>query len=157
TYLEVKFNAARRAAQKLPDIPLSTELARVMARRRLAPATRRRLDFFINLIIGEQWASHPRDLSLYHWDRNRVLSRRGDRIFPHGYQQLVECMASGLDVRLGHDVIAVEYGRRGVCVSTNRGVFHAPHAIVTLPLGVLQGGRLTFSPPLPGWKRAAIR
>src|SRR5215472_4925790 len=128
TYVEVRSKAVWRSARQLPDIPLAAELARVITRRRLSPETRRRLGFFINLLIGEQWATRPDDLSLYHWDCNRVLSRGGVRIFPNGYEQLVERMASGLDLRLDHNVIAVEYDPRGVTVSTNRGVFRASHA-----------------------------
>ena len=53
-------------------------------------------------------------------------------------------------------VNAIEYGNKGVLVKTDQGNFQADAAIITLPLGVLKSGNITFSPPLPKNKQVAI-
>lgn len=59
-------------------------------------------------------------------------------------------------VRLGEIVRRIEARADGVRVETDRGVYEAGRAIVTLPLGVLKKGSVTFSPPLPADKQGAI-
>ena len=78
-------------------------------------------------------------------------------VVPGGYVQLVNRLASGLDIRMDHVVSEIAYGPQGESVSTNQGQFNAPYAIVTLPHGVLSAGSVSFSPPLPAWKQGAIR
>ncbi len=94
-----------------------------------------------------------------------------------GYGPVLDVLAAGVDVRLGHEVAAVRYGcanggstagAEGVSVTVRvRGnghtqgrsvgedggrvatkVFRARAAVVTLPLGVLRGGGVAFHPPL---------
>lgn len=82
----------------------------------------------------------------------------GDEVmFPQGYGQLTAALAEGLDVRTGHRVTHIAHGPRGVEVHTaGDGVFSAGRVLVTLPLGVLKSGDVTFSPELPAAKRQAI-
>ncbi|MFI6433464.1 flavin monoamine oxidase family protein [Rhodococcus oryzae] len=81
----------------------------------------------------------------------------GDEVvFPRGYDEIATRLAEGLDVRLGHVVDRVAHDANGVRVHTDHGVFGADHVIVTLPLGVLQSGAVTFDPPLPAAKQEAI-
>ena len=96
------------------------------------------------------------DLSLNYWDDDYVFVQLYSDVFPKGYAQLVHYLAAGLDIRLDHVVGEIAYGPHGVTVSTSQGRFQAPYAIVTLPHGVLHGGAVTFSPPLPRWKLGAI-
>ena len=77
-------------------------------------------------------------------------------VFPRGYVQLVNRLALGLDIRMGHVASDIVYGPQGVTVVTNQGQFNAPYAIVTLPHGVLRSGVVEFTPQLPAWKQAAI-
>lgn len=49
------------------------------------------------------------------------------------------------------------YIESNVKISTNKGVFTADVVLVTLPLGVLKSGSVTFSPPLPERKKTAIK
>lgn len=79
-----------------------------------------------------------------------------DMVFPNGYGQLVERLAAGLDIRLGHRVTHVRHDAGGVRIFTTHGAFSGDVAIVTLPLGVLKEGRVTFSPGLTPGKQAAI-
>jgi monoamine oxidase len=73
-----------------------------------------------------------------------------------GYATLFERAASALDVRLGTPVTAVAWGAAGATVHSPAGALACRHVVVTLPLGVLQAGVVTFDPPLPPWKREAV-
>ncbi len=79
-----------------------------------------------------------------------------DVLFPGGYEQVIRALAAGLTIEHGEVVRRIEHGEGGVRVETDRGSYAAAHAIVTLPLGVLKRGAVTFSPPLPARKQAAI-
>lgn len=75
----------------------------------------------------------------------------GDEVvFPGGYGQYAAALASGLDVRLAAAVRSVTSSDSTVTVGLVDGSsVTAAHAIVTVPLGVLQAGDVTFDPPLP--------
>jgi monoamine oxidase len=78
-----------------------------------------------------------------------------DELFPGGYGQIPDRLAAGLDVRLGQVVRTVETRSRSVRVTTDKGVFEAQRCVVTLPLGALKAGGVTFSPQLPAALRGA--
>lgn len=81
----------------------------------------------------------------------------GDYRIADGYDCLHHALADGLDVRLNTVVERIEWGSQPVCVYTRAGeVFRADQVIITLPLGVLQAGRVAFTPALPAWKQAAV-
>jgi monoamine oxidase len=73
-----------------------------------------------------------------------------------GYSALLERAASGLDIRLGTPVSAVEWGARGAVVHAGSTALPCEQVVVTLPLGVLKAGVVPFDPPLPDRKREAI-
>ena len=52
-------------------------------------------------------------------------------------------------MRLEHVVSCVEWSADGVVVTTDRGVFAARDAVVTVPVGVLQSEDFTIEPTLP--------
>ncbi|MFI2185320.1 flavin monoamine oxidase family protein [Streptomyces sioyaensis] len=79
-----------------------------------------------------------------------------DVMFPGGYHQITDLLARGLAIRTGHVVKHIDWDSSGVTVGTNKGTFHAGRVVVTLPLGVLQSGAVTFGPGLPSTKRTAI-
>ncbi|MCY3781413.1 MAG: NAD(P)/FAD-dependent oxidoreductase [Chloroflexi bacterium] len=73
-----------------------------------------------------------------------------------GYDAYYAQLAEGLDIRLDCRATEIDWSA-GVRVKTDAGdEFHADAAVVTLPLGVLQSGRLQFNPPLPSIKREAL-
>ena len=74
-----------------------------------------------------------------------------------GYSALWQRMAADLDIRLNTPVTRVSWSFDGVTVATAGGeTLEAERLIVTLPLGVLKAGAVTFDPPLPAHKREAI-
>jgi monoamine oxidase len=113
------------------------------------------LQYSLNYEIEQDYAGDVGDLSLYHWDDDSALGGP-DVYLVGGYDRIIALLAAGVPIMLGQVVIRIEYGRGDVRVTTGSGVFRAPHAIVTLPLGILREGAVTFSPPLPPRKRLAI-
>ncbi|MEM9293443.1 MAG: NAD(P)/FAD-dependent oxidoreductase [Acidobacteriota bacterium] len=82
----------------------------------------------------------------------------GDQVIQGGYGQLVQRLASDLDVRLGTPIARIEHDDRGVRLTSAQGeVFNATHALITVPLGVLKADSIAFSPALPEAKREAIQ
>lgn len=72
-------------------------------------------------------------------------------MFPRGgYGRVVERLADGLRIRTSSPVRAVSDDGAGVTVTTDDEAVRGSYAIVTIPLGVLKSGDVTFSPPLPG-------
>lgn len=78
-------------------------------------------------------------------------------ILPGGYDQLLTGMSAGLNIRFGHVVTRVDIDEDGVHLRDSEGTEASFDAvIITVPLGVLKKGSITFSPRLPRWKTDAI-
>ncbi|MBM0741318.1 FAD-dependent oxidoreductase [Phormidium sp. CLA17] len=137
------------------DISLQTALDIVLSKWELSAQDRRELDYAIASLIEHEYAADSADLSCYHWDEGEEFDGE-DGLFPKGYDQLVTAVAKDLDIRLEHPVKAVEYQQTGVRVQCQDDTFEADYAIVTVPLGVLKAGSVTFSPALPDAKQKAI-
>ena len=81
----------------------------------------------------------------------------GDYRLPGGYDRVMEHLAGGIEVRLGLEVESVEWGADGAQVTTGGGeVLEAASLLLTVPLGVLQAGDITFRPELPDEKLIAL-
>ena len=72
----------------------------------------------------------------------------GNLVPAGGFRALLDRLSTGLDVRLGTVVTAVEHGAAGVVVDSDGGTFEGDQVVVTVPLGVLKTGALSFDPPL---------
>lgn len=96
------------------------------------------------------------ELNIWAYWRDRDYSGE-DVVFPEGYAQLFDAFSSKMDVRLGQSVTSVTLGEENVCVRGQAGFDQTFDAvIVTVPLGVLKKGLITFDPPLPTDKQKAI-
>lgn len=82
-------------------------------------------------------------------------SSGGDFRIEQGYQALPAHLARGLDVHYGVPVTRVRWNDQGVDIEAGQRL-RARAALITLPLGVLQGGQVLFEPPLPAAKQAAL-
>lgn len=80
----------------------------------------------------------------------------GDHLPVGGYAGFVEALADGLDVRLERPVEAIAWSDHGVELSTGGERFTGSHALVTVSVGVLQSGAITFDPPLDDERLAAL-
>jgi monoamine oxidase len=148
--------ATSRQSLHLRDLRLSDAIDIVF--KNLPPVTRRQralfgisASWFIRMATG----ADPTGISLFNTIANLSAGQQ-DRAFPMGYRQVPEVLARGIDIRLTHIVEQIDYRTATVQVTTDQGIFTAPHVIVTLPIGVLQSDSVQFVPPLPGPKRAAI-
>jgi len=87
-------------------------------------------------------------LSAQYWNSDELFPGN-DVLFPNGYDAVTNLLAQGLNIKIKHIVNGIAYGDRQVTVKTNQGEFVGERAIVTLPLGVLKSGQVSFNPSLP--------
>ncbi len=137
------------------DISLAQALTMQSPYQGLSETERQALDWLLEFNIELDLAADLDELSLLSWEEDETFGDT-DILFPGGYEQIINLLTPGLDIRLNHFVESVTYDDAGVKVSTFNGVFEAQHAIITLPLGVLQHGVVEFSPNLPTRKQRAI-
>lgn len=90
------------------------------------------------------------------WDAFFTSSEGDNTAFPCGFSQVATQLATGLDIRLSEPVSAINYSGCMVTVTTSAGMHACDHVIVTVPIGVLKAGTITFTPALPAVKAAAI-
>ena len=79
-----------------------------------------------------------------------------DAVFPEGYDRIAHALASSLDIRTGAEVKDIQYSGKGVSIHALNQTFKSDFAIVTVPLGVLKKGLISFGPALPDRKLRAI-
>lgn len=106
--------------------------------------------------IETEFGTQLSDLSL-EWFNEDEEYKGGDFLVASGYDALIEPLARGLDIRLRSKVSAIRDSGAGVVVSTDEFDFHADHAIVTVPLGVLQSDAIKFMPALSKAKTRALQ
>jgi monoamine oxidase len=146
---------SREALDK--DISLGQALKQTAAKLNLSDQAQHELDYAITTAIEHEYAADVSELSLFHWDEGGNFEG-GDVVFPGGYDQIINGLAKGLDIRLEQFVRQIEYDPdEGVRITTSQEVFEADYAVITLPLGVLKKGTVNFSPTLPPAKLSAIR
>jgi polyamine oxidase len=117
-----------------------------------------RKGYYYFSVIRSQY-SDAADLHEIDWrlSNRYVKLPGGDLLLPGGgYGRIAECLAEGLTIETGVVVDRIGYGDDGVRILTNRGVERCDHVVITVPLGVLKAGTITFSPVLPPEKEAAI-
>jgi monoamine oxidase len=117
-----------------------------------------RLGYHFASVIRPQYEDAA-DLDLIDWRLSQTYLHLpgGDWLLPGGgYSRIVQGMAGGLNMQTGTAVSHLDYSGSTVQVHTNAGTLTADFVIVTVPLGVLQNGRITFHPALPTAKQAAI-
>ncbi len=79
-----------------------------------------------------------------------------DVLFPGGYSQIFNAIEGDYDIHLSTKVSRVSMTEDGVTIASKDNSARFDGVIVTVPLGVLKKGTLTFSPPLPERKQEAI-
>ncbi len=106
-------------------------------------------------LVEVEYAGPVDEMSLL-WTREEEGTSGGDHVLDDGYAGIVERLAEALDIRLESPVTEIVVGPDGVLVTTGGTQCPGSHVVVTVPLGVLKAGTITFSPPLPARKQAAI-
>ncbi|MDV2686067.1 FAD-dependent oxidoreductase [Alkalihalophilus lindianensis] len=80
-----------------------------------------------------------------------------DTIVKDGYDLLISYLAEGLDIELDQRVRSIDYTAAKVRVKTDTKEYTSDYVIVTVPLGVLKKGSISFTPSLPKGKQEAIK
>jgi len=73
-----------------------------------------------------------------------------------GYGALIARFASEVPVQLNTAVEEINWNGSNIRLTTRKGVVSAKKTIITVSTGVLGGGDIKFTPPLPIWKQEAI-
>ncbi|MEM7286069.1 MAG: NAD(P)/FAD-dependent oxidoreductase [Actinomycetota bacterium] len=153
--------AVAQAAERLarPDTTgaanLGGRIERDSGRRGRGGAASRVRRFLLRSSAETNWADRADELGAHAAEIGIVYGGR-EAVVVGGYGRLVDLMAQGLDIRLDHVVGTIGHRDDGVEVVTSKGPFEGSHVIVTVPLGVLKADAITFEPPLPDAKVAAI-
>ncbi len=148
-------NSLARACRSRPRGTLADRLVRLAGLDAPGAAKRRRGQFAVNSIVEHEYGADFEQLSRCFWTEGEDLAG-GDALVTGGLDRLAQSLAAGLDIRLGQRVERIEYGGGDVSVTTALGRESADVVVVTVPLGVLQAGRIRFEPGLPPAKTAAI-
>jgi monoamine oxidase len=121
----------------------------------LSPHDRAIARLTINTRIEHEYSGDWSRLSAWHFDDG--IDFPGDEaVVTPGFGPILEHLARGLDIRLDEPVTTIAPLTRGVAVTTSRGKHDADCVVVTLPLGVLQSGCVTFAELLHSKRQRAI-
>jgi len=98
------------------------------------------------------------DIGAISWRRSMdyIELEGGDQLLLNGYNAITDSLAQGLAIETGLAVREIAYDATGVQVVTDKGVETAERVVITVPLGVLQSGAISFRPELPPEKQAVI-
>ncbi len=143
-------------AYEMPEASLQDVFERFASIHGLSEDDRRLWLYSLASMFSHEFAADISDLSIMSYDGPSTL-RGGDVVFPEGYSQIVDVLAAGRDIRLDHPVAQVDHSGPAVVVTTESGdTFEADRVVVTVPLGVLKAGTISFTPALPPAMRDAI-
>lgn len=147
--------ARRRVEDADADISLQAAIEASKEWRSLSPQDRAIARLAINTRIEHEYSGDWSRLSAWHFDQGRDFP--GDEaVVTPGFGPILSHLATGLDLRLAEPVRALAPTPKGIEVTTSQGTHHADAAIVTLPLGVLKSGAITFAEPLGKKRQRAI-
>lgn len=113
------------------------------------------LNFLLSSELEHEYSGGARELSA-HWHDADDEFEGADVVFADGYQVITQHLASGVKIELGQIVQEIDWRDSVARVKTDKGEFTADRVLVTLPLGVLKSGHVTFTPALPAKKQQAI-
>ena len=113
---------------------------------------RRLVTYLINSRLEQEYGSPARLLSAWYGQEAEEFDG-SDVLFPGGFDQITTHLARGLDIRPSAEVIGIAPGEVRLADDSR---VTADRVICTLPLGVLQSGRVQFGEPLARGRQAAI-
>ncbi len=125
-------------------------------RAELSAAERLQLAFYVTTEIEQEFAADADQLSATTFDKGEYTTGE-QAILPSGYDGLPRLLAAGLDIMMNTAVTKVVRRDDSVSVVAGNRSYDGSAAIVTVPLGVLKSGAITFDPPLPDGHADAVR
>ncbi|MCU0316127.1 MAG: FAD-dependent oxidoreductase [Fimbriimonadaceae bacterium] len=153
--LQQKLESAIEMAQSQETDRSLRAVARTVSKS-LDSDSKKMVEFLLNSQFEQEYGGRAEDLSAHWFDHSKEFGGE-DVLFAEGFEVIVKHLAKGLDVRLGQVVQKVHSNGERVLVTTSKGHFDADQVLVTLPLGVLQSGKVNFDPGLPQAKANAIQ
>jgi polyamine oxidase len=132
------------------DVSLQTIIDRHIDTKKWSAPERRAFDF-ISALTEISDAARFEELSARDSDEYKENSG-GDHLVVSGYDTIARHLASGLEIRTNVVVQTVDYRGLKIRVETSDGTLKADRVVVTVPVGVLQGGEIKFVPSLPNEK-----
>ncbi len=131
------------------DQPLSLTFSQAGALTGLNAVQQRAFRWHSFWNVDSDFSLSPNRLSTIFYDADMAYGGN-DVLLPQGYDALINQVALGIDVWRNVQVTAIDCRTAGrVTVATSSGNYTADRCIVTLPLGVLKAGAVTFLPGLP--------
>lgn len=144
--------ALRQAENASRDISVLAALQALPGWHRAPPATQRLAQHLLNATLEQEYGAPLAQLSAWYGQEADEFDGP-DMLFPGGFDQLLAPLAKGLRIHLGQTVRAIAPGR--VTLESGQTI-KADQILCTLPLGVLQSGRIAFGAPLSARRQAAI-
>lgn len=145
-----------RFARQQPQDSLRTLFEGYVSASSLSSADQRYLAYVLNTTVEHEYGAEINDLSLASLIGGEVWPGN-DALFPDGYGQVADILATGLDIRAGRAVNRIDYRDSSIRLTTTNGEsLVVTSVIVTVPLGVLKKGIVAFVPELPSAKQRAI-
>ncbi|NEQ54874.1 MAG: FAD-dependent oxidoreductase [Leptolyngbya sp. SIO3F4] len=80
-----------------------------------------------------------------------------DQFVTGGMEKILNYLAQELEVQFNQVVNHIAYDRHGIEIQTQNKTFKANAVIVTVPIGVLRSGQITFEPSLPRLHQQALQ
>lgn len=113
------------------------------------------LSHFDEVELASEYGANADEMSA--WWGTEEGSEGDDLLVLGGYGALADDLATGLDIRMSTAVSAVSWNDNGVELALIDGApLTCDRVIITVPLGVLAAGGISFQPPLPESHQAAI-
>jgi polyamine oxidase len=137
-----------RAGDRADGGTLAAAVDAAATRDELSDAERLQLALFVTTEIAQDFAADADQLSATTFDDGDYTTGP-QALIPSGYDNLPRVLADGLDITLKMPVNQVVGHGDSVTVHAGGQSFDGSAVIVTVSLGVLKSGTITFDPPLP--------
>jgi monoamine oxidase len=149
------FSALKAAQQRDADVSIRQVVEPLVRQSEGSSEAYRFLNFVLNAEIEQEYSGGIESLSAQWFDSAKEFPG-GDALFEQGFGIVTAYLSRNLKLELEQVVTEIQWQSPTVRVVTTQGEFVGDNVIVTLPLGVLQAGRVRFSPALPDLKQEAI-
>lgn len=149
------FAAIESAQEQEGDVSLRQAVESIFRELPVGAEERRFADFILSSEIEQECSGSAAQLSSHWYDYDDEFDG-DDALFPRGSGVIPEFLAQGIEVELGQVVREIQWDDFPIRIVTQDSEFEAARVVVTLPLGVLQAGKVTFTPALPRSKQGAI-
>lgn len=148
--------ARKKAEMREADQSLEAALVASTAWQKAGEDDRRAIRHVLSGSVEAEYGGAASDVSTWHFDESKEFPG-GDALFPDGFDQIVAHLAKDLAIRTSAPVAAIAPEGKGVAVTLRGGdVLKADHVLVTVPLGALKAGNISFGQPLAHSRQRAI-